>query len=140
MNWRSTVLLMLGFFLPHVALAATDIMRVPDVETLIDDLQKYSGRRVQVEGKVEENIDKRSFVLASGGIVSDEIVVVGSPEDPTDLTTLPKDTKLTVTGTVILKPVSGVKKKGVWTLTPQIATGFQDVKAFLIADEINRRE
>lgn len=143
MKWRRTALIVMGLCMPLVTplkLPAVEAMRVPDVETLNDDLSKYSGRRIQIDGKLEENIDKKSFVLSSGGIISDEIVVVGSPEDPTDLTTIPKNTKLTITGTLLLKPVSNVTKDGTWTLTPQITTGFRDVKAFLIADEINRRE
>ncbi|MBX3019886.1 MAG: hypothetical protein KF767_18510 [Bdellovibrionaceae bacterium] len=143
MKWRRTALIVMGLCMPLVTplkLPAVEAMRVPDVETLNDDLSKYSGRRIQIDGKLEENIDKKSFVLSSGGIISDEIVVVGSPEDPTDLTTIPKNTKLTITGTLLLKPVSNVTKDGTWTLTPQITTGFREVKAFLIADEINRRE
>lgn len=122
------------------AVAAPAPVRLPDVETLNDDLGKYAGRRIQVEGRVTEHIDRRSLVLAGGGLINDEIVVVGSAEDPTDLSTIPKNTKLAVTGTLILKPVTDVSKEGVWSLTPRIATGFRDVKAFLIADEINRRE
>jgi hypothetical protein len=112
------------------------VQTIKDVETLNDDLNKYSGQRVQVSGEVEDKIDARSIVLESGGTFNDEIVVVAGPNLKGDLASLQEDTDVTVTGTIVLKPVADVRRDYRWDVTPDMLAEFRDVKAFLVADEI----
>jgi len=114
-----------------------NVTEVKDVETLNDDLSKYSGQVVRVSGKVEDKIDSRSIVLESGGIFNDEIVVISGPKvKGTNIGTLKEDAKVVVTGTVVMKTVTDFQKEYNWTMTPEMAGEFTDTRAFLVADEI----
>ncbi|MBD66625.1 MAG: hypothetical protein CME62_15560 [Halobacteriovoraceae bacterium] len=71
-----------------------------DVEELLDDEDKFNGQEVTLHGEVERVIDNRTFVLESGGIINDEVVVVLekglSPDEVAGL--IQKDQKLIVKG------------------------------------------
>lgn len=108
-----------------------------DVETLNDNLAKYSGKVVRVNGEIEEKIDSRSIVLESGGFLNDEIVVInGANAKGTKIDELNKDTKVVVTGTVVMKPVSEFRKDYNWNLNSETEKEFKNIRAFLVAEEI----
>lgn len=113
------------------------VTEVKDVETLNDDLNKYSGKVVRVSGKIEDRIDSTSVVLESGGIFNDEIIVINGPNlKGTNVNSLKENAKVVVTGTVVMKPLADFRREYNWTLTPQLDGEFTDTRAFLVADEI----
>ncbi len=109
---------------------------VKDVETLNDDINKYSGQRVEVQGEIEDKIDGRSVVIESGGVFNDEIVVIAGPNFKGDMGAMKEDTLVKVTGTVVAKPYSEVRSQYNWTLNDDMQTEFGDVRAFLVADDV----
>lgn len=119
--------------------AAPQPSPVADVETLNDQLRKFAGRRIQVDGRIVDKIDARSVMLQSGGLWNDQIVVVAAPRLKDQLNKLPLGREILVTGVLLLKPVDP-RTDDSWTLTTRLATGFRDVKAFLIADQIAMKE
>jgi len=139
-NLRQTTFFLAIFTLLSAGAYAEEtrnVTEVKDVETLNDDISKYSGQVVRVSGEVEDRIDSRSVVLESGGIFNDEIVVISGPKAKgTNISALKKNAKVVVTGTVIMKPVTDFQREYNWTLTPEMTGEFTDTRAFLVADEI----
>lgn len=109
---------------------------VKDVETLNDDINKYSGQRVEVQGEIKDKVDGRSVILESGGILNDEIVVITGPNYKGNLGGFKEDTMVKVTGTVIAKPYNEIRSQYNWTLNEDMQTEFGDVRAFLVADDV----
>src|SRR5690606_3131310 len=52
----------------------TGVQQFKDVESLMDKVDEVKNRQVKVTGEVKEK-KNRSFVLESGGVVNDEILV-----------------------------------------------------------------
>ncbi|MFP5386530.1 MAG: hypothetical protein ACLGHN_10655 [Bacteriovoracia bacterium] len=86
-------------FLGLLSMAA---VKVKDVETLLDDREKYQDEEVTVVGKVKEVIGPKVVVLESGGFLNNEIEVTGEERLPA--AALKKGAKLEVTGTVTTVP------------------------------------
>lgn len=115
-----------------------NLIEVKDVETIMDDLNKYSGKVVRVTGEIEDKIDSRSAVLESGGIFNDEIIIISGPNlKGSSIDSLKEDTNVTVTGTVVMKPITDIRREYDWNLDTGIEPEFSDVKAYLIAEEIS---
>jgi len=111
-----------------------------DVEELNDELARYAGQRVSVEGEVEEWLDPRSFVLEGGGLFNDEIAVVIPPNaQGLDPQRLREDADIVVSGTVRATPLIELQRELSWDLDPQLEVELQGVKYFLVADRITRQ-
>jgi hypothetical protein len=74
---------------------------VKDVETLLDNPQRYEGQRVSVKGKVAKAEDDKSFFLKSGGLFNNRILVEHHPGSNEGISVEKRDEVL-VTGTVRL--------------------------------------
>ncbi|MFP5386180.1 MAG: hypothetical protein ACLGHN_08885 [Bacteriovoracia bacterium] len=109
-------------------------VQVADVETLMDNISDYQGKKVTVTGEVEDVIDKKSIIVESGGIINDEIVVIG--RDSLNPKALKEDAKVQVTGTVRAVPVVEVEREVGWDLEPEVEAELKAVNVFLVADEI----
>ncbi|ADJ29392.1 conserved hypothetical protein [Nitrosococcus watsonii C-113] len=109
---------------------------VEDVEKLLDNIERYDGQKVTVSGEVEERIDKKAFILESGGLFNDEIVVVM----PKGNLNVQEDDEVTVTGTVRAVKFVDVEREYDWVLDEEIRTEIEDVDAFLIADHVDVTE
>ncbi|EDZ65767.1 hypothetical protein NOC27_2447 [Nitrosococcus oceani AFC27] len=105
---------------------------VEDVEELLDNIERYDGQKVTVSGEVEERIDKRSFILESGGLFNDEIVVVM----PKGNLNVQEDDEVAVTGKVRAVKFVDIEREYNWVLNEEIKSEIEDVEAFLIADHV----
>jgi len=110
---------------------------IKDVETLNDDIKKFSGKSVTVSGEIEDKIDSKTVVLESGGVFNDEIVVIAGPNFKGNFANLQEDATVMVTGTVVVRPIAEIRTQYTWDVTPDMQTEFRDVTAFLIADEVS---
>lgn len=105
-----------------------------DVETLMDKINLYDNKKVSVTGEVKDLIGNRSYVLESGGIFNDEITVVNGLGEKLKM---PKeDAKVTVFGTIKRIPVVEIRRELSWDLDPQMESELQDVKTFLVAEQL----
>jgi hypothetical protein len=108
-----------------------------DVESLMDNVDKHNNKRVSVKGEVEKSIDGKSFLLDSGGIINDEIVVVKGPGmADSKFKQIKEDKDVTVVGKVRSMPVVELRRELSWDLDPQIEAELQDVKAFIVAEDV----
>lgn len=115
--------------------AETGYEYVESVEELLDNVAYYNGKKVQVSGEVEE-IDGRAFILESGGVFNDEIVVVISGASMRVM----EDEDVTVSGTVRTISFVEVEREYGLDLDPGIEVELENREAFLIADRIEQRE
>lgn len=124
--------------LSMVALAAADskMTDIKDVETLNDEINKYTGKKVRVAGEIKDKVDSRSFVIESGGIFDDEILVVMPPKMKQNLAQFKDDQRVRVTGTVRQASVVDIRREYSWDLDPQIEAELEGSRAYLVADEI----
>lgn len=137
----STVIITLGFMGPSAwgqTAANKNVMEVKDVESLNDDLGKFSGKVVRVKGQIQDKLDARAVILESGGIFNDEIVVLTGPNlKGPQVNALNENTEVVVTGTLFTKPLAELKRTYSWNVDKDTEQEFSDVKAYLIADEIS---
>lgn len=115
--------------------ADTEYKYVENVEELLDNVAYYADKKVQVSGEVEE-IDGRVFILESGGVFNDEIVVVLSEASMRVM----EDSDVTVSGTVRTISFVEVEREYGLDLDPEIEVELENKEAFLIADRIEQRE
>jgi len=118
---------------PNAAGGSTDIK---DVRTLIRDSNQYSDKTVKVSGEVNKKIDKNSFVLESGGLINNEIVVLMSPEAKKKADMVKEDEDLTVTGTLRNVGISEIRKELSWDLDPQLEMEFEGIRSYLVATDV----
>lgn len=109
------------------------VVKFKDVESLNDDLVKYEGRMVSVIGAVQDRVDERAFVLASGGLLNDEIVVL---MDKSLKSQVEERKTIEVVGVIRTLPLDKVKESFGWDLNPQTRTRLQRVKTFLVAQQL----
>lgn len=115
-------------------------MMTMDVQELNQNIDQYAGRQVSVAGEIEEKLGPRSFILESGGIFNDEIVVV-LPTNVQGLKPqqLRDDADIVVTGTVRQMTVVEVERELGWDLNPEIEAEFEGTRSYLVADRIARQ-
>jgi hypothetical protein len=113
-------------------------IHVNNVEELLDNIARYDDKKVQVSGKVEE-IDGHAFILESGGVFNDEIVVVIPKEKEKELS-VKEESNVTVTGTVRTVGVVEIEREYGLDLDPEIEIELERVEAFLIADRIEHKD
>jgi hypothetical protein len=119
--------------------AETAAVQVEDVEELLDNIDRYVDTRVSVSGEIEEHIDSQSFVLESGGLFNDEIVVVvPQGAEGLDLMQLREDSDVVVTGTLRTVSRLEIEREYGWDLDPEIEVELEDVEVYLVADRIGR--
>ena len=110
---------------------------VKDVETLNDEIKAHANTKVTVEGEVKDKLDSRSFVLESGGIFDDEILVVMGPNLKNLKTgNLKGDKTFKVTGKVETRPIIEVRRELSWDLDPQVEAEVEGITAFIVADQV----
>ena len=112
----------------------SQILELEDVEELLDNVARYNNQKVKVSGEVEEVIDRQAFILESGGLFNDEIVVL----IPKNNMRVEEDSEVTVTGTVRAVGLVEIEREYGWDLDPQIKIELENVEAYLIADRIER--
>ncbi|EDZ65450.1 hypothetical protein NOC27_2130 [Nitrosococcus oceani AFC27] len=110
--------------------------QLEDVEALLDNVVRYDGKKVSVSGEVEEVIDEKAFILESGGLFEDEMVVL----KPAGNLMVKEDYEVTVTGTVRAVALVDIEREYGWDLDPQIKIELENIEAFLIADSIEITE
>ncbi|WP_240761766.1 hypothetical protein [Nitrosococcus wardiae] len=106
--------------------------RVEDVEELLDSITRYKGQTVRVSGEVEEIIDQKAFILESGGLFNNEIVVLV----PQGNLTVMEGIDVTVTGTVRVISLIEIDREYGWGLEPYMRVELEDVDTFLVADHV----
>lgn len=106
------------------------------VEELLDIVSRYNGQKVRVSGEVEEIIDQQAFVLESGGLFNDEMVVLM----PKGQLQVEEDYEVAVTGTVRTVGLIDIEREYGWDLDPHVKLELEHWEAFLIADRIEIKE
>lgn len=106
---------------------------VENVKELLKNLEHLDGQKVTVSGEVEERIDQTSFILESGGIFNDEIVVVM----PKGKLNIQEDDEVTVTGTVRSAKFVDIESEYNWALDEETKSEIEGEDAFLIADHVD---
>lgn len=110
-----------------------------DVEDLNDNLQRYSGKQVQVVGEAREPIGTAAFVLESGGLFDDEIAVI-VPKNLKGFSMPPEDDqKLMVTGTLRSLQIVDIEREYDLDLTPELEVELGPRRFYLVASAIERR-
>lgn len=71
---------------------------IEDVESLLDNKAQYDGLRVSVSGQITKQLDSKSFILESGGVLNDEVLVM-TTKDQDFSQNLKQKTSMNVTGT-----------------------------------------
>lgn len=143
---RSRCLVMLAALLALPAgVMAADKGKAPgatlNVQELNRNIAQHQGQRVSVAGEIEEKLDGRSFILESGGLINDEILVL-VPKNAQGINAqqLRDDANLVVTGTVRSMPVVEVERELGWDLDPQLEVELEGARNFLVAERISRQQ
>jgi hypothetical protein len=109
---------------------------VLDVEELRDDLRRYTGQAVKVAGEIDTWMGPRAFIIESGGIVDDHVLVVAPKAakglQPKQLKT---DDDLLITGTVRTLTTLELERELGWDLEPQLEAELT-TRPVLVADTI----
>jgi hypothetical protein len=114
--------------------------RFEDVEALMDKVEMYDNKTVTVPGEVDHLIDPKSFVLESGGLLNDEIVVVMSKSlSDAQKQMAVDDANVIVTGKIRRVSAADLRKELGWEFDAKLDKQFGRAKQFLIADEIQRK-
>ena len=112
-----------------------------DVEALLDNPAEFVGKQVSVPGEVEYLIDQQTFVLESGGIINDEVVVFIPEEFPKEqLPLVVDDAELVVKG--ILRAFNVIefeREIDWWDWTPEIEAELERVELVLVAEDITSK-
>jgi len=108
-----------------------------DVRELNLNIAKYAGKQVSVSGEIDDKVGPRSFILESGGVFDDEIIVI-LPTNVQGLKPeqLREDANIVVTGTVRPMTVVEVERELNWDLTPEVEVEFEGIQNYLVADKI----
>jgi hypothetical protein len=117
---------------------AQRVHQVQSVEELRDKMVMFHDQQVSVTGEVKDKLDARSFVLESGGILDDEIIVITSPKTRgLRLADLREDAEVVVTGTVRNVPLVEIQQETGWELGSDLEHEIQGARNFLIVDRIS---
>lgn len=112
-------------------------VNVNTVSTLNANLDLYKNKMVAVHGEVDDKVNERAFLLESGGLINDELVVIASDKIPADqLAAIKEDSEVQVKGTVKVMSLADAKKEFRWTLSKEDEKELRDVKTFLVAESI----
>lgn len=109
-------------------------LKVEDVETLNDNLQKYEDKKITVKGEVQDVIDQYSMVIESGGLINDEIVVSGG--EPLNPAALKEDAQVEVTGTLRRVPVVEVQRELGRNFQPTVQKELKGMNAMIMVEKI----
>lgn len=121
----------------QAAEAGAGAVNVNTVSTLNSNLDLYKNKMVTVHGEIDDKINDRAFLLESGGLINDELVVVASDKlDPSQLQAIKEDSEVQVKGTVKVMSLNDAKKEFRWTLSKDEEKELKDVKTFLVAVSI----
>jgi hypothetical protein len=107
-------------------------------QELLANPQAFSGKTVRVGGEVAEKLDPRSFILESGGGVTDElVVVVPKLAEGLDLRRLRGDSDVIVRGSVRAVPLVEIEREVSWDFNPLLERQIEGARAFFIAERIS---
>lgn len=111
-----------------------------DVQELNRRAERYAGQKVAVAGEIQDRVGGASFVLESGGIVNDEILVaVRKDAQGLEPSELAEDTDVVVTGTLRRVPVIEIERELGWDLEPELEIELEETKSVLVAERIERQ-
>lgn len=110
--------------------------RFDDVESLMDNVEAYTGQLISVAGEVEK-VDSHSFVLESGGIIDDEVIVLFDKDISEREKRLVKDgAKLIVEGKVKQGNVLQTEKDTGHFFDSSLHSKLRRVKSYIIASRV----
>ncbi len=127
---------LIGSLIAAAAAAPAASSEVMDVETLRDDIEQHVGQSVTVRGEVSDSLDGSAFTLEGGGVVNDEIAVIMPGAGQGAAAGFAENSTVTVSGTVRQVAVIELERELGWDLNPQIEAELEDVRYFIIADEV----
>lgn len=113
---------------------------IMDVQELNSNIDQYVGQKVSVAGEIEEKYGPQSFILESGGIFNDEILVV-VPKEARGLSgqQLRDDADIVVTGTVRTMTVVELERELSWDFNPEFEMELEGTRNYLVAEQISRQ-
>lgn len=123
---------------PFVALSGIDgkYKAFSDVKDLRNEIKATDTRNVSVVGDVQSIEHKKHFVLESGGIINDSILVI-TPKSLDNLAgSLKQDQKVKVYGEVYITQQREIVRKEDWQLDPHVEAEMKRRKMFLLAEKI----
>lgn len=109
------------------------------ISDIKDNPEKYVGKRVRVEGSVDEVYGNRSLKVENDKFFDDELLVIAKKplnELTGDKVSLTEDAQVEVAGTVRQYRQVEIERETGWDLDPQIEMEFEGIKTALILDEI----
>lgn len=125
----------------EVADEKTAVVPVDDVEALLDKRATMNNKRVSVSGEVEEVLDQRTFILESGGLFNDEVVVFldkGVTAD--DIQRLIKEDKeIIVNGTFKALSVVEIERDYDWDFKPEIEAELNKAGSYILGSELKEQ-
>jgi hypothetical protein len=114
--------------------------QVLDVEELRDDLNRFTNQTVKVAAEIDTWIGPRAFIIESGGIINDHVLVVVPPAakgiQAKDLKT---DDDVLITGKVRALTVLELERELGWNLEPQLEAELSTTR-ILVADNIGYQQ
>lgn len=115
----------------------------PTVEKIENNPLDYSGKRVTVNGEVDDVFSARAFELESDDdpfeIFEEDLLVVSRSPMSFSGGALEDDDKVVVTGTVKWFVIADLERDVGWDLGPELETQFAD-EAIIVAESITRIE
>jgi hypothetical protein len=117
--------------------SADNAIKVKNVKELLNNIARYDGKEIQVSGKVDKIIDDHSFILESGGLFNNEIVVI-TPKNNMEVTE--SNSPATVTGS--LRTVGLIETERYYNqkLNPELSIERDEIAAYIVADNVEQQQ
>lgn len=114
---------------------------VRDVEELLDQKAKLDNKSVSVSGEIEEVLDERTFILESGGLFDDEVVVFMDKNVQADeLNRLIKEDKeLIVNGTFKRATVAEIEREHDWKFSSDSKKKLKKSQAYILGSQLSEQ-
>jgi hypothetical protein len=113
------------------------VHKVKNVKELLNNIARYDGQKIQVSGKVDKKIDNHSFILESGGLFNNEIVVI-VPKN--NMTVTEGNSPVTVTGTLRTADIFEIETYYNQKLNPELSIEKDEIEAYIVADNVEQQE
>jgi hypothetical protein len=141
--WSATIVAAILIVFSAIGLAqasdqSTDnVIKVKNVKELLDNIVRYNGKKIQVSGKVDKILDDHSFILESGGIFNNEIVVI-VPKN--NIKVKENESPVTVTGTLSTADLIETETYYGQKLNPELSIEKDEVAAYIVADSVEEQQ
>jgi hypothetical protein len=138
-NIATAILTMLSAIsLAQASDQSTDnVIKVKNVKELLDNIVRYNGKKIQVSGKVDKVIDAHSFILESGGVFNNEIVVI-VPKNNRKVTE--NNAPATVTGSLRTADLIETETYYDQKLNPELSIEKDEIEAYIVADKVEQQQ